>query len=1239
MFRGHFQGGSVARPHQAFARAIFTPNWAQCQQDLAALHLYELAPQPFVDALALGENPDHVIALIRSDPDAASDIVSWLRENAESQLSPATVRTQSQTLTYFYQRYKQAQRGSVGDFEAPLEVVEEFVEPRPLLTPRIPRLGLDGLLNDFLSLSSSGGSGGLDSFSDSGSEYSAEGTPDASLASSTTGFPAAADEEEEDDGSTGDVFDFTWWMPGEMPSQGTCVAFYTLYFRVMGARMLALRLGNVKRNQIKERVLRRKLERFVGAHTLIFHWIHQRGPRSLVDVRDLEKLYRPLGLATMYPCDRALIQVVRTPHVLRQTPLQLLEARWPQLCWRPEHVPTSSLEKLTQAPLRLLQPADDGTNGWSGWAPLRDVGLETHRLYYGVVWVLNQCMRKLRKPESASPDLRYALWVYYVSWVDLFHHCLSAGRFDDTYLRLPQGSEVSRFGKMNYEETACPWSLYGTCDTRTFCAGDLPNFFHVLVTLPLWGEQQTPPYFLGKLYQKALPFAGARRHIVKLAIKCILDHPPFWRVFSRLMWVMLANLYPGDLAGPYDTLGMRSLLRIKELCENRDMLIGTLLAHQPGMKEIWDRREIRTSTDPFLQKMAAGPAGGASSKGGGSVAANGGPLIVATMFRMHILYMGSFNAVYVAQARQLIDWDYHKGEAVRLSSLIRQRGLYAQDAFAQARTELSKTVKSPHSHVHRIRRHSVPMMVQEKMDDLLEKSIFKNRQIMIKEAETLASLAEQPDAVRVHRFLNETKIGAMARESADMGPNDVTPDVLQLARAMAENCVRGYNQELDLGVKSAILNALLYVEPMHRLMRTTFVALLCQPRFGGISPMGAEIMWRLVVVASEKAAPKDFARYLGAMAMHDFLVATYYFNAVVQLDKIHFVSLDADTTARTHAVMRERRYQVGDGDDDDDDADSMYEVAISLCCNRISSMMGQDKYGVRRVALDLERNQLVCMHSKPTRSTANAAPVLAEEEHEGEDEDNGEEEEEDGGDEDQDEEDEDDPADRDHVVLHQTEAMAQEDRLDDENAAMALLGLESADLIGDAMVMGGKGAQRARVMQDRKQVRHQRKMFSKVPCGQPVLVVSLRGRALLWGNILDKRVQIMFCPGCGGLHMYTIFGMAMLESEKNGYRCAECMRVELTHLSYTVCAYCGKMTTPGPESVLNIMCPMNESTELLMQPLYFCRTHYKVAKRHVGNVTKTDLWNILKYVQEARAIRRARGLMNHGTGRMGYGKK
>jgi hypothetical protein len=1246
----------------------------QCQQELTSLGLYDLEPTLFVAALELGENPEYVLNLMRSNPNEAPQIAEWLRDNAGPSGAGGGPRTTSQGLAHFFHQLqrKHEPEDPYSQHSMKQEDAEpRFVEPRPLLTPRIPHLGLQGLLDDFQSLidnSSWNSSSAASSESSAEDDHSSHGTPK----------DAAEGQEEADDGDdnnkdaaaggAGGVFDFTWWLPAELPPMGTCRAFYTLYLRVMGARMLALRMGHIKRNQLKDRVLFRKLERFVEAHRLLFHWVSQRGAASLEN-RHLEVLYRPLGVANMYACDRSLIRVTRTPHVMRETPLQIIEQRWPRLHWRPENVPLAELQRLGTHP-RLLQPGT-GDGGWEGWAPLglAPVTPDTHRLYFGVIWVLNQCMRRLRKPDSLTARQAYALWVYYVSWVDLFDYCFKQGRFDDTFLKIPHGSEAGRYGHVSYEESASPWSLYGTCDTRTFCAGDLPNFFHVLVTLPLWGEQQTPPYFLGKLYQKALPFAGARRHIVKLAIKCILDHPPFWRVFSRLMWVMLANLYPGELAGPYGTIGMQALLRIKELCENRDMLIGTLVAHQPGMKEIWDRPEIKNSKDPFLQKLAATK----SSKAPGGAAANGGPLIVATMFRMHILYMGSMNSVYVEQARTLIDWDYHKTEAVRLSSLIRQRGLYAQDAFAQARAELSKTVKSPHSHVHRIRRHSVPMMIQEKMDDLLEKNILKNRQIFLKEAETIADILANTsnDTLRNHRFLKETVLGNMA-QNCDFQADDVTPNVILLAQQLAQACIQKHNEELDLGVKSAILNALIYVEPAHRLRRPTFMALLRQERYGAISVQGAEIMWRLVLVASDKAAPKDFARYLGAMDMHDFLVATYYFNAVVQLDKIHFVALDANTVERTHQTMREKRYQMGalpngggkgkeELDAPDDDDESMYEVAISLCCNRISSMMGQDKYGARRVALDLERHQLVCMHSKPTRSTAAAlagaeqVPVIMDDAAEGDEDDDdpvkADADDNDNDNDDDDDDDKDDPADRDHVVLHQAEAMAQDEAaMDDEGAAIALMGLESADLIGDAIVMGGKGAKKAGIMRDRKQVRNQRKAFSKVPCGQPVLMISLRGRALLWGNILDKRVQIMFCPTCGGLHMYTIFGMAMLESETHGYRCAECMRTELTHLSYNVCAYCGKMAVD--DCILNVMCPVTDNTYngdpafdplnptyrgMVMQPHYFCRSHYRVAKRHASLVSKTDLWNVLKFVQEARAIRRARGLMN--SGRVGYGGK
>jgi hypothetical protein len=336
------------------------------------------------------------------------------------------------------------------------------------------------------------------------------------------------------------------------------------------------------------------------------------------------------------------------------------------------------------------------------------------------------------------------------------------------------------------------------------------------------------------------------------------------------------------------------------------------------------------------------------------------------MFRLHILYMGSFNPVYVKQARALIDWDYHKGDAVRLANIIRQHGLWAQDAFAQVRVDLGKTVKSPHSHVHRIRKHSVAVTLRERMDEAIEKVIFRNRYDFIKDAEAIRYILQKKQSPEL--FLTNTKCGQKAKE--DGGITQVTLEQIQLALSLAEDAISRYDAELDLPIKSAILNALICVEPEARLSRITFAGLLLKPEYGGITPRGVELMWQLVLVARDKAAPKDFARYLGAFDLHDLLVAVYYFNAVALLEKIHFVPLDYDTVERTEQTMRQHRRSEGP-------TDSLYEVAISLCCDRVCTVMGQEKYGNRRVSFDVEKKQLVCVHNKPSVAAAAAAAASA----------------------------------------------------------------------------------------------------------------------------------------------------------------------------------------------------------------------------------------------------------------------
>lgn len=743
MFQGFYGQGIASRPHQALARALFTHDTEKSHAELLKL---QLLVTPHMDAQlfesAIVNRNENVETVAQAMATAASlEQRGRIRQWCASTIADDHQKL-SDLMTALIHGRTDDTVATTTTTTVPSTPMIAAAAPAPL--PKL-RESLAGLLNDFLSMS--------------------EDDDDSQQLPETPMTTEPEEEPEEEEASVPPpVSVANDWLPVPMPPNDTTHQyFYTLYFRVTGARALAQCLARqVKTNQIKERVVLRKLQRFIDAHWLACEWVKQRGAAALTR-EALVRLYGGgCGPAGAYAPDAALVKTTREAHVMRERPLQVLERVFPRAHWRPENVPVELLQRLGTTP-RLLQPQmEEGEVTMYGWAPFADISHTTHSLYYGVVHVLNQCLRTLLSKKGAAelpPHVSYALWIYYVSWTELFVHCQQ--RIDDAYLRLPLGSYVSRDGSHVYGDGASPWALWGTCDARTFCAGDLPDYYAMLVTIPLCGDQHTPPFFLGKLYQKALPFAGMRRHIIKLAVKCILDHPPFWKLFSKLMWVMLANLYPGDLAGPYDRLGMRSLLRIHELCNNRDMLMGILLAQQPGMKDLLVR--IQESPDPFLMQVArAGkpPSGGS----------NGGPLIVATMFRLHILYMGSFNPVYVKRARALIDWDYHKRDAVRLANIIRQHGLWAQDAFAQVRIDLGKTVKSPHSHVHRIRKHSVPVTLRERMDEAVEKVIFRNRYDFSKDVEAIGAIlalnSHHQEQEQQRLFLGTTKCGEAAKKRA-----------------------------------------------------------------------------------------------------------------------------------------------------------------------------------------------------------------------------------------------------------------------------------------------------------------------------------------------------------------------------------------------------------------------------------------------------------------------------------------
>ena len=491
----------------------------------------------------------------------------------------------------------------------------------------------------------------------------------------------------------GEGGDFTW--------------FWTVFYRVNGAHLL------LQTERGKDLFFRHKIDLFCNkAHLKMVQYIDSFAVPSdtNMDIPHLLSLYVPLG-SSHFDCDKSLVKVHRTAHLIRQTPLQIIRRAYPDLLWTPEQVADAIRAKTVDVSKLTLWLHEE-------WNPTGEgLPVETHTLYYGIVYVLNQIAEVLAElsaelsaasaaessrvatggansaPPSASADggaLIVALWHYYVSFVDFFQ-AMHNKPLHDLYLLTPIDSQLSRDGVTIISSEKCtPWMLYGTCDTRAFTAEDLPDFYHVLASIPLRGEQKAPSYFLGKIYQKSLPFACQRRHLIKLVARSVNQSPQFANIVCKLAWVMLANLYPGAMyqAQNYN-MKMRDLLRIRELTDRIDTLMHVLNLSETE---------------------------------------NGGPLIILTVFRMHILYMASFNEQYVEQARKCIEWDNYVKDVLKLRNIICAHSLFAPDPFALARKELGKTVKSPHSKVHRLRKKTVTVCLMECFNETFEKTVLKDKQ-------------------------------------------------------------------------------------------------------------------------------------------------------------------------------------------------------------------------------------------------------------------------------------------------------------------------------------------------------------------------------------------------------------------------------------------------------------------------------------------------------------------------------
>lgn len=883
--------------------------------------------------------------------------------------------------------------------------------------------------------------------------------------------------------------------------------FMTVFYRVNGAKLL------IGKQFQRDKVYCRKLERYLNAHIpIILHLDSLEDPRNA----DCFHLYEPLG-DSHYPCDLQYCHVETKDHKVRPTPLDIITRAFPHVEWVPERHVLLNCKDCTQTHL---------ING--KWSPVSVAHPSTHRLYYAVVHVLNQIHNHLGKGDCDD-----ALWAYYASYVDLFYKCK---RFDDMYLLSPLGTVIGRDGRTVLRtDKPAPWNMWGTCcDTRAFVAGDLPNLMHVMTCIPLHGEKRVLNFFLGRIYHKSMPFANYKRYLAELILDSIAESKPFCRLFSCLMWVLLANLYPGRFRLSCAQT-MQDLVRVKELTCNPQLMVQVLSAKLVGID--------KSSFDPIT---------------GGSA---GGPLILHTIIRMHMLYMISLNPLYRQYLDRHIKWGNFETQVLKMATTILSHGYNAQDPFALARRELSK--KNVEWELYRMRIWIPSVSLMRKFNEPLEKKMLRDKQLLQEDRQLLLQIGcTSPDSMQ--QFLDKTTLGDFLKRQGHVIED--WPDTYQKALEVATRLPKFYSQALCFDKKSAIFNALLDIPKECRLSSTAFEMLLL-PQHGGVSEECIAIMEELVEIYHD-SMPRETERLIEEMSVREFMIACYYFNAVALLDKISFLPHDADTTREIDLAVIQKHQHMYPGQPVPQD---LQVVQVALCCERVYTIFGNGRFGNKRTAYDVDKMTYVCARKRK--------------EYEQDDED---------------EEDDDEDGDQEEGV----------------NPLDAVLEAEEQGAFNMSDIFEPLyTSARAVTVEKRKLVRNERKEYSRVPCGQPLLPIDLRGRILVFGNVRDKKLHYSFCPRCGGLHSYTRLNFA--GSELGGYRCNECAKLELMHVPHYACAYCNKAIQPQVAEKNRVRVKNIDQAEL--QWIYLCNTH--CVRPLINGMSKNMLWAKIKRLQDLQARR------------------
>lgn len=629
---------------------------------------------------------------------------------------------------------------------------------------------------------------------------------------------------------------------------------------------------------------RLKVQRFIDAH--------------------LSGIYEPLGVS-LYPDDMShcrRVVVARIPLLDSQRMPYNINALARDIRRDPAHYLKILREDVEYEPLSLQD----------------EQAVHAHSLYAACCITLAACTDRTLQ----------------LAFVDTFYYIFGYHRWEDSYLM--------------HETGRAAWHQYYPLETRAFTCDDLPNFFHVLWHIPLYGEVDAGDYPLMRIMLKCMPFACQRRQLLEqIEALCTINpktgyckNEGFWRVFSKIMWCCLTGA--GYVENePYS---MHKWLRMKQLCENRTLLINAL-TRSDAMRVAASNEERKR-----LKKEKEDNC-----------------LIIFTAFRLYIIHMVSRNPHYAEVAGLAIPWDDFVAETNMMAQLIRSSNTLAEDVFGDARILLARANKQEKRHVFRFRKLSCMATLLAEANDVQDKEINRGAPHFLEEIRTLQRMMEYPNDGPVTPLLDMVRAHSALYDYFDVSQRSVAV-IKEEARSVMAFWIRLYNAvdtPLSNEVKERILKLLLRVTRYERTQPLT-MSILRDPRYGGVEMDTVCALLELIDMYNDNALPKALRQRFLTINIADVRVVAWYCSVCAVLEKISFAPLDYDTVRAIDHAMVTVRHPLYPGQQLNP---AMYNVLYTLCCENLVTMMGRHCFGHKKVAYDVRKQLIVCNRNNSNVTT------------------------------------------------------------------------------------------------------------------------------------------------------------------------------------------------------------------------------------------------------------------------------